>query len=242
MLWYYKMREKFGHLSTENDEDLRTYQTSIKAQIQQEGYKKGSLVQWVQDRGHHVLRRMNRFDGEHCLLEIGCGLGRHLGFVPEENKQNYVAMDFDFPLLQKASAKHDAPAFIAGSVLQLPFPADTFDGVLSTYVLEHIQDLDQAFTEIKRVLKPNGKLLLALPTEGGLFWDLGRRLVVKPAFEKKYHINYDKIIAWEHRHSITEIMVLMRNYFEIETKKYIPFVIPSYQFNLVFAVKAKIRV
>ncbi|HUG85572.1 MAG TPA: class I SAM-dependent methyltransferase [Euzebya sp.] len=43
----------------------------------------------------------------------------------------------------------------------LPFPDDTFDLVMGHAFLHHVPDLDQAFAEFRRVLKPGGRLIIA---------------------------------------------------------------------------------
>lgn len=241
MFWYYRMREKYRHLQPDNDADLRGYNSHIKAAIQREGYKKGSLVQWIQDRGHLVLKAMSTFDDDALTLEIGCGLGRHLTHISERSKRKYIAIDIEHILLKQASNKHTSVSFLLCDANQLPFKKTSFDRIVSTYVLEHIDKIDAVLQEITRVLKPSGELLLALPTEGGMAWDLGRRFVVKPAFEKKYKINYDKVIIWEHRHSIKELLATIKIFFDITSLKYIPFYIPSHHINLILAIRAQIK-
>ncbi|MDP2277375.1 MAG: methyltransferase domain-containing protein [Nitrospirota bacterium] len=53
----------------------------------------------------------------------------------------------------------------------LPFSADFFDGILLNNILEHLEKPDDAFSEIKRVLKNDGKLLIELPGKKGFYYD-----------------------------------------------------------------------
>ena len=41
----------------------------------------------------------------------------------------------------------------------LPHPDATFDNVISTWVLEHLEDLNSLFSEIRTVLKPGGRFI-----------------------------------------------------------------------------------
>ena len=52
---------------------------------------------------------------------------------------------------------------VVGSVYDLPFSDNTFDMVLCMVVLEHLEDPPKAISEIKRVLKPNGRILASVP-------------------------------------------------------------------------------
>jgi SAM-dependent methyltransferase len=51
----------------------------------------------------------------------------------------------------------------AGDLLALPFPETAFDGVIVTEVLEHCVNPEQAMTEVYRVLKPGGLVLVTSP-------------------------------------------------------------------------------
>ena len=50
-----------------------------------------------------------------------------------------------------------------GSVLELPFEADTFDAVVCVSVLEHLRELDAAIAEFRRVLRAGGSVVLGFP-------------------------------------------------------------------------------
>ena len=52
---------------------------------------------------------------------------------------------------------------VVGSVYELPFQEGEFDMVLCMVVMEHLEDPKQAILEMKRVLKPRGKILVSVP-------------------------------------------------------------------------------
>lgn len=54
-----------------------------------------------------------------------------------------------------------------GSLLELPYPDGCFDAVLLISILEHLKpiELDRAFTEIFRVIKPGGQVVYGVPVE-----------------------------------------------------------------------------
>ena len=88
--------------------------------------------------------------------------------VPEmitRAKKNLSLMDFDNVIFQKVSGKN------------LPFPDDTFDVVISNGVINLIPDKEAVMSEILRVLKPAGRLMMAdQVTAGSIQKDIKARL------------------------------------------------------------------
>lgn len=59
---------------------------------------------------------------------------------------------------------------VVGSALSLPFPADAFDGIICTEVLEHVPEPEQALREMYRVLRDGGRLYVTVPMTWGLHY------------------------------------------------------------------------
>ncbi len=96
------------------------------------------------------------------VLEIGCGEGygiKHL--APHANR--YVAIDKHIPVNQQNFKNVE---FIQMEVPWLTgLETDQFDTVICFQLIEHIQDDRSLLSEIYRVLKPGGKLLLTTPNK-----------------------------------------------------------------------------
>ena len=89
-------------------------------------------------------------------LDVGCGLRPYEKHFP---KGSYIGIDVK---TSGALDKMKIPdKFYDGKVL--PFPNSSFDGVISTQVLEHVVDADAIILEVFRVIKPGGGLVLSLP-------------------------------------------------------------------------------
>ena len=93
-------------------------------------------------------------------LDIGCGYKPYESLFSETTE--YIGIDYDSPE-NKKNTKIDV--FYSGH--KFPFNDSTFDSAVLTQVLEHIFNPDEFLSEINRVLKKNGKLLLSVP----FVWD-----------------------------------------------------------------------
>jgi SAM-dependent methyltransferase len=81
-------------------------------------------------------------------LILDCGAGRRPTYY--SNIVNYEIVDYD-------------TTDVIGVGERLPFKSDSFDGVLSLAVLDHVRDPFACAAELIRVLKPGGTLLCAVP-------------------------------------------------------------------------------
>lgn len=104
--------------------------------------------------------------GSRCL-EIGTGLGwGTVGLLRKEPSIAVVTTDYEGPILLRARAfiqeKHPLArvGYARADAKALPFVSEHFDFVLSLYVLHHTEGYRAALTEIARVLRPGGHLLL----------------------------------------------------------------------------------
>jgi ubiquinone/menaquinone biosynthesis C-methylase UbiE len=89
------------------------------------------------------------------LLEAGCGTGLVLGrLAPHAGLA--IGVDLSSGMLRKAHER--SLRVVQGSVTQLPFADASFDVVCSFKVLAHVEDIEQAMSELGRVLRPGGVL------------------------------------------------------------------------------------
>ena len=122
-----------------------------------------------------------------CILEDGCGVGEYLARL-QPLAQQVVGLEVEFDRAVAAHAK--AHQLTCAAAEALPFPANSFDLLLSHEVLEHVRDDRQAVAEMARVLKPGGRLLLFVPNRGYPFETHGIYWQGKYRFGNKLFVNY----------------------------------------------------
>lgn len=95
------------------------------------------------------------------ILDLGCGTGRQ-SIRAQQQGAAVTAIDFSEGMLNKAKAKPGASGikFIRHDLSKkLPFRGKSFDGVISSLVLEHIPSLKEVYSEVARVCK-NGAFVV----------------------------------------------------------------------------------
>jgi SAM-dependent methyltransferase len=116
------------------------------------------------------LARLELRPGD-LLLDAGCGEGRHC-FGALERGARVVGLDLDRdalgrgsgPLRARAKELDSFGAMIHGNAFRLPFRDATFDRVICSEVMEHVHDWKGAARELARVVKPDGKVAITIPT------------------------------------------------------------------------------
>lgn len=98
------------------------------------------------------------------VLDIACGEGYGSSLLAAK-ALHVTGMDIDASTIESATAKYkkDNLSFVLSSAEKISAPDSTFDIVVSFETLEHLQHQEAMITEIKRVLRPGGILLISTP-------------------------------------------------------------------------------
>ena len=123
-------------------------------------YRGGDILR----RRAHVQEALGARPGER-VLDAGCGPGFYVAEILERvgPEGSVVGVDASEPMLALAAKRcegHANVAFKGGDVTALPVADADFDRALSVQVLEYVSDIPAALAELKRVLRPGGRLLL----------------------------------------------------------------------------------
>src|SRR5581483_564912 len=97
------------------------------------------------------------------VLDVGAGDG-HFASVALGPRID-VGIDLKFSDLQEARRRPVYRGVVCASATAMPLPSDCFGTVVSNCVIEHIPDLPATLAEMRRVLRPGGRLLVTVPTD-----------------------------------------------------------------------------
>ena len=108
------------------------------------------------------------------MLDLGCGFGRH-AYEAARLGAHVVACDLAAVELAQVRATlaamdeageeyHGSCQAVRGDATRLPFPDESFDRVIASEVLEHVDSDQAALGELTRVLRPGGVLAVTVPT------------------------------------------------------------------------------
>ncbi len=119
------------------------------------------------------LEKLSISDGS-VILDLGCGKGRHLHKLYYYSKCYVVGLDLSIEELNETyngfkrypdtSGNLDRKfSLMAGNATKLPFKDNTFDSIICSEVLEHIEDFERVIKEIYRISKPGAKVGISVP-------------------------------------------------------------------------------
>ncbi len=147
-------------------------------------YKK--LIEIIE--GEHLIHRQSR------VLDVACGTGEVLARLARAYPESqFVGIDASPQMVAEAKRKTEGTAttsFVLGGVESMPFEKESFDLVISSEAFHHFWNPEQTLREIFRVLRGEGRFLLADP---GADTFLGKLIFryLGPIFEIQKHV-YDQ--------------------------------------------------
>lgn len=95
------------------------------------------------------------------ILDVGCGVGNML--MQLKNDTRYTTSGVEISKDAAERAQQNGLNVLNGNLFDANFEDESFDAVFLLYVLEHVDNPLEVLKEIKRILKKNGLLFLAVP-------------------------------------------------------------------------------
>lgn len=120
-----------------------------------------TIFEWVNPQSDSVI------------LDIPCGRGFYLNMLRYASDARLIGADLDQEVIHKAAANIGQlkdVTLVRANIYDLPFSDGTFDAVILSEVLEHIDDDVAGLKEAMRVLKPGGVAVITVPHANYPFW------------------------------------------------------------------------
>jgi SAM-dependent methyltransferase len=162
--------------------------------------------------------------GRHKILDLGCGDGQIARALAAQGS-DVLGVDPTQLHIDVAIERGGGPQYLLGSATNIPAYDESFDAVVACLVFEHIDQMDEAMTEVARVLKPRGQFsfflnhpLLQTPGSGWIddhiidppeqYWRIGPYLVETESIEE---VEKDVYIRFIHRPLSRYVNALLAN-------------------------------
>ena len=183
---------------------------------------------------HTLIEKPFKTNLNYKILEVGAHNGEHLKFV-KSNYSKYIMTDLQINLDPTFISEFDNRlSFRLGNVESLPFRNNTFDRVIVTCLMHHVDDPFSAFQELRRVAKNSGYISVLIPNDPGIMYRFLRSLTTSRRAKKANLFRESNFIhALEHRNHFLQLRVLLEEVFIKDLIKVsaFPFIYPSYNIN-----------
>ena len=94
------------------------------------------------------------------IVDIGCGAGATVEYLRQRHSFSAVGIDLAFSRLTASLERNPGLPLVQGDSRALPFASGLLDGIISECSLSVISDKESVLTELQRVLKPTGMLVI----------------------------------------------------------------------------------
>lgn len=135
-----------------------------------------AFLDWNERTEPYTFETLDRHEWRgRRVLEVGCGQGAVLAHLRRRGAVA-VGLDMSMTSLRRVfegfadMGWRDERRLLQGDAERLPFPDQSFDAVVSYGVLHHTPDTEAAIAEIRRVLRPDGFLVIMLYRTGTPKW------------------------------------------------------------------------
>jgi len=140
---------------------------------------------WQRKRYEMITSMLDKNDD---IIDIGCGSSKIIQDLPD-------AIAYDLSMGKLRYLRRSNKLLVCGDVRALPFKDDVFHTVIFSNVIEHVPRCNSVLSEINRILKVGGTLIVATPDYGKITWRIIEHLYdmvkLKGSYKKAHVSRYD---------------------------------------------------
>lgn len=159
-------------------------------------YVRGERYDWVKDtrnletRFHNgrAKKILDMVNGEEFEFtgDLGCGTG----LITQSMKGRILGIDINRWNLDRTRERVDGE-FIQASLTHIPITDQALDQVVISEVLEHVVNPENVVEEIRRILRPGGRIVGSVPSKSPV-WKIRFLLSTTHPHSEPFHRNYSK--------------------------------------------------
>lgn len=146
---------------------------------------------------------------EKKTLEIGAGTLNQLSY---ERSTIYDVVE-PYTLLYRDKPETKKVRNFYKDIADIPL-AERYDRIVSVACFEHICNLPEVLAKCTSILNRDGVLAISIPNEGRFLWKFAYTLTTGREFHKKYGLDYEVMMRYEHVNTADEIEILLMHFFE----------------------------
>jgi 2-polyprenyl-3-methyl-5-hydroxy-6-metoxy-1,4-benzoquinol methylase len=174
--------------------------------------KMSFLAQKMEEWLHKRVAKSS--DTQKRTLEIGAGTLNQLKF---ERTSVYDIAE-PFKMLFESSPELSKINRVYDDVLDID-SNEKYDRITSCATLEHITNLPEVVAKSCLLLNADGIFCASIPNEGRFLWKLGYKFTTGLEFKRRYNLNYETIMRYEHVNTADEIEVILQHFYKKVSRK-----------------------
>jgi len=123
------------------------------------------------------------------ILDAGCGAGHLLHYLTQDTGGAGYGIDQSETALSLASQRFPDHVYSRQNITAIGFKDASFDRIVCFNVIEHISDQDAVLEEIKRLLKPDGRLIIGTNIRDSTAWFLYQLFIGEHTHIREFSVN-----------------------------------------------------
>lgn len=152
-------------------------------------YSMSKAEKWLMQQRHTILNNcLDNLSGEKKhIAEMGCGFGSNIRLL-KRMRRDIIPYALDLSPVAIERVREEIEHAYVGNVMKTPFDDNQFDMIYSAGLMEHFRNERPFIREMKRILKPQGKMITFVPARYSL-WQMYQLLHMgrwKHGYEKAY--------------------------------------------------------